>query len=163
MEQRVASALGRCITDRADVAALEAEAVAAGWPVFEDLDGRDRQWRVSSVRERGRIVESLGISAGAYPPAPVSANILSCKIVTATAHLDAVRRGVTAATGDENVNGFYYLESGALRSLTILEMLTADFPEMIANIPQGQRLVIVTLESERRTVTADVSVFGRVE
>jgi len=152
------AALDMCVTsDALDVAALEARASAAGWPTFQDMGQAPHPWRASTYPPGDRVLVSFGMNSEAVEGAPAPTRALSCMFVTPGSLGDVVRSHVATRFGGQS-DGFYFLQNGALRPLTLQEMLV-DFPAILGQTPPGARLVAVHTEPKRDALIGAVTVF----
>lgn len=155
----VDSALGMCVSpDARDVAVMEARSVAAGWPAFEEMGRAPNTWRVSNVPPGDRVLVSFGMQTATVDGAPAPTMAFTCMFVVPNGVGDLLRTHVSAEFGGKT-DGFFYLQDGALRELSLSEMIAAPFPQMFANVPDGARLVAVRTVEQREALVTNVAVF----
>jgi hypothetical protein len=156
--ERIDNALDLCVSDAApDMGAFEARAAAQGWPAFESIGA----WRVANVPPGEEVLLSLGVAAEPVDDATIPGTALTCMLLMPE-QLGVMLRGhVADRFGGEGRLGVFYLEAGALRELADGAWPEGGVPDLFAQTPSAQRLVLLTTEAEDELVAVKVTVLHR--
>jgi hypothetical protein len=156
--ERIDNALDLCISDAApDVAAFEVRAALHDWPPFQSIGA----WRVATVPPGDSVILSLGVQVEPVTDASIPGAAFTCSLLL-PAELAVMLRGhVFDKFGTGRDLGVFYLENGNLRELEDGAWPEGGIPQMFAETPPTQRLVLLTTEDAEAGVATRVTVLHR--
>ncbi|MGH6951561.1 MAG: hypothetical protein ACREH4_11840 [Vitreimonas sp.] len=153
------SALDLCITDAApDVAAFEARAAERGWPPFQNNGG----WRMSTLPPGEDVHLILTAQIEPITDASIPGVAFSCSLLAPWDMASMLRAHLADKFGTERASGAFHLENGDLREWEGAPP-EGGVPQVFAETPPSQRLVVLTMESRQEGVAARISVLHRTE
>jgi hypothetical protein len=146
------------------VAAVEARALAAGWPSFADekvgkQDTRKSQLLIKGQGGRYSDLAILGVSGAEPFDIPAGQKTVTCIIMVPAQSVGLLMQHAAAMHGVPLDGGALFLkrEGGKVRPLGLMEMLD-EFPAQAAKLKPGEQLILVAPSAKGKLGHLNISV-----